>query len=166
LQIRDQFHHRSDNKRYNQKLNKSVQTQTMPSDNFQTPSNPPCGTSIPETGIRALIGAAWERMSLPQRQLWQAIRIDPVKWRQRHAGWEGQAFWVVGIFGRRAIWYNDIEEGFNLSDWSTHGHLDEYWCNQHQLDWTVQNLMNEITGGISSGDPVELSGSRPDEKGA
>jgi hypothetical protein len=108
-------------------------------------------TPIPEATLWELMNAAWERMSLPQRRLWEAIRIDPMKWEQLPYGSMGGGFWVVGIYGQTAIWFNDIEDGFNRSRWSRPGHLDEYWCNQDQLEWTVQHVMNEIADGIASG---------------
>jgi len=41
-------------------------------------------------------------------------------------------------------WYNDIEEGFNRSGYSTYGTIDDYWCNQDELELTAQYLMNAI----------------------
>ncbi|MDR2981745.1 MAG: hypothetical protein LBV12_05810 [Puniceicoccales bacterium] len=108
-------------------------------------------TPISETELWDMINASWKRMSLPQRRLWEVIRIDPVKWQQEPYGTEGGGFWVIGIHGQTAIWFNDIEGGFNRSPWSTFGRLDEYWCNQDQLEWTVQNVLNEITTGYPSG---------------
>ena len=108
-------------------------------------------TPISEAEIWDMINAAWERMSLPQRRLWEVIRIDPVKWQQHPYGTKSGGFWVVGIYGQKAIWFNDIEDGFNRSGWSSPGQLDEYWCNQDKLEWTVQNVMNEIAEGIGSG---------------
>ncbi len=109
-------------------------------------------TPVSESEIQEMIHAAWERMSPPQRGLWSVIRIMPVKWRRHPQGTEGGGFWVVGIYGQSAIWFNDIEDGFNQSRWSTPGYLDEYWCNPDQLEWTVQNVLNEIADGAASGD--------------
>jgi hypothetical protein len=108
-------------------------------------------TPIPEIEIWEMMNAAWDRMSLAQRRLWEVIRIDPVKWQQEPYGTQGGGFWVVGIYGQKVIWYNDIEGGFNRSRWSTPGRLDEYWCNQDQLEWTVQHVINEIADGHVSG---------------
>ena len=54
-------------------------------------------------------------MSQEEMRLWEAIRIQPVKWQQDPYGIQGGGFWVVGIIGSTVIWYNDIEEGFNRS---------------------------------------------------
>ncbi|MEY4484271.1 MAG: hypothetical protein RL693_1723 [Verrucomicrobiota bacterium] len=101
-------------------------------------------TPISEAEIRTLLDTACDRMSVPQRQLWEAIRIAPTKWEQHPYGTLGGGFWVVGLYGHKVIWFNDIEEGFNRSRWSILGTLDEYWCNQDQLEWTIQNVLNEI----------------------
>ena len=98
---------------------------------------------ITEAEIRELIQAARERMTEPQRRFWEAVRIEPVKWQQDPYGTEGRGFWAVGIYGRRVIWFNDIEIGFNLSSWTTSGVLGDYGCNQDQLEWSVGYAMDE-----------------------
>ncbi len=90
-------------------------------------------------------------MSLPQRRLWEVIRIEPAKWEQVPHGTAGDGFWVVGIYGNTVIWFNDIENGFNRSKWSSLGRIDEYYCNQDQLELAVQYVMNEIIEGHRSG---------------
>lgn len=86
-------------------------------------------------------------MNEPCRRLWDAVRIEPEKWQQHPYGDEGKGFWVVGLIGRTAIWFNDIEDGFNRSAYSTYGILDDYWCNQDELDVTIQYLANALSGG-------------------
>jgi len=106
---------------------------------------------ITEEEIWSDLNSAWERMTIPQRRLWDAIRIPPEKWQQHPWGDEGGGFWVVAIFGRVVVWFNDIEEGFNRSTYSTHGEINEYYCNQDELEWTIQQILNEINEGTQSG---------------
>ena len=73
---------------------------------------------------------------------WQLIKIEPIKWSEPEFGTEGEGFWVVAICGKRVIWYNDIEEGFNISDYKTFGQIAEYYCNQDQLNWAVTRLFD------------------------
>ena len=101
--------------------------------------------------IRDAIHAAWERMTAAQRRLWEALRIDPEKWQQHPWGDAGGGFWVVGLIGRTVIWYNDIEGGFNRSRYSQYGEIGAYWCNEDELEGTVQHLLNEIETGQPSG---------------
>lgn len=108
---------------------------------------------------------AVSRMDLQQRRLWEVIRINPEKWQQDPYGNEGGGFWVVGLVGSTAVWYNDIECGFNLSSYSSHGIIDEYWCNDDELEWAVQRLLILIMTGQSSGSfgpPVPLKLSSPE----
>ena len=104
-----------------------------------------------EEEILEEINAAWRRMSIPQRRLWETISIEPEKWQQHPWGDEGSGFWAVAILGRTVVWYNDIEDGFNRSHFSKWGEVREYLCNQDELEWTVQHLLEEIRDGYPSG---------------
>ena len=59
---------------------------------------------------------------------WNLIKIPPQKWQEDEYGYEGGGFWVVAIFGNSVIYYNDIEEGFNVSPYINYGHISEYRC--------------------------------------
>jgi hypothetical protein len=87
------------------------------------------------------------RRASSQLRLWAAIRIEPEKWVQRPYGDAGSGFWAVAVIGRTVIWYNDIEEGFNRSTYTSYGEIEEYWCNQDELERTVEYLMNSIDRG-------------------
>lgn len=62
-----------------------------------------------------------KQMSQDQLSLWSQISIKPQKWSEHEYGSEGGGFWVVAINQNDVIWYNDIEEGFNISTFSTYG---------------------------------------------
>lgn len=85
--------------------------------------------------------------SLDKRQLsfWQLIKVNPVKWAEREFGLEGGGFWVVAICGSRVVWYNDIEEGFNISSYTIYGQISNYYANQYELDEVVMQLFNSIS---------------------
>ena len=102
---------------------------------------------ISEAALLARISQGYARMTQAQQRLWNAIRITPEKWRQHPYGDAGGGFWTVGLVGRTAIWYNDREDGFNRSVYSTYGLIVDYWCNQDELDVTVQYLANALDGG-------------------
>lgn len=78
---------------------------------------------------------------------WELIKIYPEKWNEETYGKEGNGFWVVGLIGRRVIYFNDIEEGFNISDYKTYGTIDNYFCNQDKLAWAIQKLFDLIKFG-------------------
>lgn len=71
---------------------------------------------------------------------WEFIKIPPQKWQNYPMGDEGEGFWVVAIFGKHVIWYNDIEDGFNISTYSTSGVINEYWCSQSGLKALLTSL--------------------------
>jgi hypothetical protein len=95
------------------------------------------------------------------RRLWEMIRVEPVKWQLHPWGDEGGGFWVVGLLGRQALWYNDIEHGFNISRYTSLGRIDEYGCNQDELHYVVYSLRRYVdTGEVPGrfGPPEPLSG--------
>ncbi len=83
-------------------------------------------------------------MTPTQRRLWDVIRIDPVKWIQHPYGDGGGGFWVVAILGRTVVWYNDLEDGFNSSEYQTYGAISQYYCNDDKLECAVQNLLYRL----------------------
>ena len=106
---------------------------------------------ISEAELLEQINAAWRRMRASQRHFWEAIRIAPETWAQHPFGDFGGGFWAVGLVGRTVLWYNDIEDGFNRSHYPRYGEIGAYWCNQDQLEWTVQYLLDAVSTGIDSG---------------
>lgn len=75
---------------------------------------------------------------------WNLIKIAPHKWQETEYGDEGGGFWVVAIFGNRVIFYNDIEDGFNISPYPIYGQISEYACEEDELDWIVERLYNSL----------------------
>lgn len=106
--------------------------------------------SISEVELWDELNTAEDRMTLSQRRFWEAIRIIPEKWRQSPWGDKGDGFWVVAIIGRNVVWYNDIEEGFNRSVYRAYGEIEEYWCNQDELEVSIQRLIDMVETGVDS----------------
>lgn len=105
-------------------------------------------TPITEAALLNNITAAERRMNPPVFRLWEVIKTAPEKWTEKTYGAEGEGFWVVAVIGHRAIWYNDIEDGFNCSSYTAAGELAEYFCNQDALEHAVQHVLSMIeTGG-------------------
>lgn len=90
------------------------------------------------------------RMSPQIYRLWEAIKVTPEKWAERSYGKAGGGFWVVAVIGRTAVWYNDIEDGFSRSSYTEFGKLDDYFCNQDDLEYAVQGVLNFIDAGVDS----------------
>lgn len=75
---------------------------------------------------------------------WNLIKIEPRKWQEKEYGDEAGGFWVVAIFGNEVIYYNDIEDGFNISEYETYGLIQQYHCSQSELNWVVIGLYERI----------------------
>lgn len=73
---------------------------------------------------------------------WKSIKIAPEKWIENEFGNEGGGFWVVAIYKNYVIWYNDIEEGFNISEFNHKGHIQEYNAEQDELKFSIIKLKN------------------------
>ena len=101
---------------------------------------------ISEEAIWDMINEATIDMSAAERRLWEHISILPEKWKHEPYGTQGGGFWVVCLIGRNVIWYNDIEDGFNLSKYTTYGEIGEYWSNQDSLLTAVKRLSGMIVG--------------------
>ncbi|MDQ6469048.1 hypothetical protein RB619_00245 [Flavobacterium sp. LHD-80] len=81
------------------------------------------------------------------KNFWDLIKIDPIKWEEKEYGEMGGGFWVVAICGNKVIWFNDIEEGFNISNYKIFGEIDGYWCNQDEIAWSVARLFELVKFG-------------------
>lgn len=104
---------------------------------------------ISEANLWQQIIEAENRMTIPQAKLWEVIKIDPVKWQETTYGKLGGGFWAVAVIGNLVVYYNDIEDGFNISHYQQYGVIADYWCNQDNLEWSVQNILDMILqGGI------------------
>ncbi|OJW21681.1 MAG: hypothetical protein BGO49_10030 [Planctomycetales bacterium 71-10] len=97
------------------------------------------------------VAASLAQMEDVERTLWEMVRVPPVKWRLHPWGDLGGGFWIVGLIGRRAIWYNDIEHGFNVSPYDETGTIAEYWCNQDELHHVIWQLRQQIETGTLQG---------------
>lgn len=105
---------------------------------------------ISEVELWDRINSACERMTPEQSRVWETIKVLPHKWAEHSYGNLGGGFWVVALIGTSVIWFNDIEDGFNQSKYTDFGKIDEYWCNQDELEWAVQNVVNLIRDGYNT----------------
>lgn len=87
-------------------------------------------------------------LSEPEKKLWNLIRIQPEKWSLPPLGDLGGGFYVVAIFGSQVLWFNDIEDGFNISTYKTHGVIAEYHSNQNELYHSISYLYSNLQSGL------------------
>ena len=66
-------------------------------------------------------------------------------------GDECGGFWVVAVTGQECVYFNDIEDGFNISQYRVFGHIDNYYCDQIELEycvrWFCQAFIKEMMDG-------------------
>lgn len=103
---------------------------------------------ITQDELDELIARDLVTCSEQQRAIYGRTAITPEKWRQSPWGDEGGGFWALAISGARVLWYNDIEDGFNVSRFFTRGRIpdDEYWCNQDPLGRALRYLVDDLRG--------------------
>ncbi len=94
--------------------------------------------------------------SIEEQTLFAETRITPSKWSQKPWGDEGGGFWAVAVRGDRVLWFNDIEYGFNVSQYLEAGTIprDQYWCNQDPLTGALPALIHERT--VKAGPPTAV----------
>ncbi|HVV48879.1 MAG TPA: hypothetical protein VHO06_04410 [Polyangia bacterium] len=91
-----------------------------------------------------------------EKALFSRIAIPPTKWQLSPWGDEGGGFWVVALMDDRVLWFNDIEDGFNVSRVVVAGQIPstEYWCNQDELPLAIRALAGESHGNFGPPRPL------------
>ena len=108
-------------------------------------------TAASEEQIWSFINEGVQNLSGAESRFFEAIRVMPHKWQLDPWGEYGKGFWVVGIIGQTVLWYNDIEDGFNHSQYSKFGEIGEYWCDQDSFYFAVKLLKSYVDTGHAHG---------------
>ena len=111
---------------------------------LSNPSDSATWSPITLGELSDLVTTSLAVMQARDRRLWDLVRVPPVKWCQHPWGDLGGGFWVVGLIGRQVLWYNDIEDGFNVSRYDEVGTITEYWSNQDELHHVIIRLNQQI----------------------
>lgn len=116
----------------------------MENEQDQTASGESAGTWKPISlaDLQALMAREMDGCAPERRAYWERVAFPPEKWSLPPWGDLGGGFWAVAVDGDRVLWYNDIEDGFNISRFERRGEIprDEYWCNQSTLCQAVGSL--------------------------
>jgi hypothetical protein len=104
-------------------------------------------TPISSEELKKEIDSGITKISSRARALWSILRVTPQKWVLSPWGDEGGGFWVVATGGENCIYYNDIEDGFNVSRYTQHGIIADYFCSHDELQWVVHRMMKAIDAG-------------------
>src|SRR5690242_730145 len=95
--------------------------------------------------LDSMIATALAEYDDAVRAEWGRIHIEPEKWRCSPWGDQSGGFWAVAIDKGRVLWFNDIEEGFNWSRYSSPGTIDEYLCAQNEFTEVVERIAQSIS---------------------
>jgi hypothetical protein len=106
--------------------------------------------------LSAMIAENLEDCAPELRALYARTAIPPEKWARSPWGDCGGGFWAVAVHEGRVLWYNDIEEGFNVSPFSRWGEIGDYVCNQDELPWALPRLVGEWGIRFGAPEPVRL----------
>ncbi len=114
---------------------------------------------ISRTYLDQMIATDLTMCSEDQRVFFGRVAIVPEKWSQSPWGDRGQGFWVIAICDNKVLWYNDIEDGFNVSRFAARGRIpdEEYWCNQDTLAIALPALTSDDRLRLGPPQPIRDS---------
>jgi len=103
-----------------------------------------------------LIAKELAEATAEDRELFARTAITPTKWQLSPWGDLGGGFWVVAVMDDSVLWYNDIEDGFNVSRFIALGTIPstEYWCNQDELRWALSALAGKSQAKLAPPEPL------------
>ena len=114
-------------------------------------------TPLSREELQGTIERGLAECSDEQRAYFRTVAFEPAKWEQSPYGDEGGGFWAVAAEDDRVLWYNDIEDGFNVSTFAAWGTIpaSEYWCNQDTLKAALPALMGQRTWKAGPPEPLD-----------
>lgn len=91
-----------------------------------------------QTELESLIKAELEACSKEQKEIFVLYRV-PLRKAQIVRCGKPEFIFIVAQRGDEVMYYEDVEEGFNISPLAGDGSIKEHWCNQddlqHALNW-------------------------------
>ena len=120
--------------------------------------------SFPKEELEELIASGLQAMDDTVQAAWMAMRVEPEKWQCSPWGDDGGGFWVVAERDGKVVWYNDIEDGFNVSRFTTRGIIADYGCDQTSFEELLLALP-EAQAAESWPDPVSAAAAPSDLRG-
>lgn len=94
----------------------------------------------------------------------KSVAIEPARWLQTKWAADIGGFWAIAVESDRVLWYNEYEEGFNVSRFTIRGVIpdDQYWCNQDPICLALPELATGENPNGHWGPPEPLSNAIPD----
>jgi hypothetical protein len=83
------------------------------------------------------------KLSASARRLWDWIRITPEQWRSNQYPGNGTV-WVVGVLGRKCLYFIEVEEGWGWGGYETWGAVNEYHWEQLEIQQVVVQTLASL----------------------
>jgi len=96
-------------------------------------------TALPKKDLMMELFMAEQELEQTNETFWNSIKCSPEIWHCKDV--IDDNFWVIAKWKTFIIWYNDIEEGFNLSTFKTEGEIQQYSAFQHDLNAVLNRLI-------------------------
>ncbi len=87
-----------------------------------------------------------EELDIRAFRLWERIRIKPELWKQKQYNHAGK-LWVVGILGRRCLYFNFVEGGWGWGRFEKWGKINEYHWQQDEIKTTIYHTLFAVDNG-------------------
>ena len=91
------------------------------------------------------------------RCFYDQVACEPAKWTLNPWGDKGGGFWAVAVHEGRVLWFNDIEDGFNVSAFEREGAIpdDQYRCNQDEIHHALRTLRDGGGQRLGPGERID-----------
>ena len=87
--------------------------------------------------LNILLAKSESGLSIELKNIWTEIKIEPELWFENVTS---RSYWAIAIIDREVVWYNDTENGFNISKFNELGTIGEYWSDQCPLEDLLWHL--------------------------
>ena len=98
-----------------------------------------------EVQIWGEINAAVHRMTPEQARMWERAKIAPERWSAPTYGAAQTGFWAMAVMGQTVVWYDDIENGFVVTECVHFGTIGGNSSGETSLEGAMQELINRLS---------------------
>jgi hypothetical protein len=99
---------------------------------------------ITDEELRDLLEVQLAACAPERRELFERHRVIPYRAPLVRYG-KRELVFVVAVKDGEALYYEDVEDGFNLSPLSESGEILQHWCNQDDLQYALRHWTPGVT---------------------
>ena len=104
--------------------------------------------------LEVIIREQLAECTLEQRETFEKYRVPMRRVAIQRYG-KAEHVFVVAQRGPEAMYYEDIEEGFNFSPLDADGNILEHWCNQDELKYALWHWMGRPWQDRGPAEPID-----------